>query len=90
MLLSLLGPVQIDVPHGRVADDGYTLTATKPKMKKADPESRTYCHNQAASPGSPPGTRTPTWWPPVATSMTVTSVIAIGPDLIAEAGIAGV
>jgi uncharacterized protein (TIGR03435 family) len=35
----------------------YTLTAAKPKMKKADPESRTYCHNQAAPPGSPPGTR---------------------------------
>jgi uncharacterized protein (TIGR03435 family) len=35
----------------------YTLTAGKPKMKKADPESRTFCKNQSPPPGAPPGSR---------------------------------
>ena len=32
---------------------GYALMAAKPKMKRADPNSRTFCRNSAASPGSP-------------------------------------
>jgi uncharacterized protein (TIGR03435 family) len=32
----------------------YTLVAAKPKMKKADPSSRTSCNNSAAPPGAPP------------------------------------
>jgi uncharacterized protein (TIGR03435 family) len=35
----------------------YALVAGKPKMKKADPASRTYCRNGNAPPGSPSGTR---------------------------------
>jgi uncharacterized protein (TIGR03435 family) len=36
----------------------YTLVAVKPKIKKADPKSRTYCKNVAAPPNSPPGSQT--------------------------------
>jgi uncharacterized protein (TIGR03435 family) len=36
---------------------GYSLVAAKPKMKKADPNSRIYCHNTNPPPGSPPGSR---------------------------------
>jgi uncharacterized protein (TIGR03435 family) len=32
----------------------YVLTATKPKMKKADPESRTHCNQSRPPAGSPP------------------------------------
>ena len=35
----------------------YTLMAGKPKLKKADPASRTYCKNAPAPQGAPPGTR---------------------------------
>lgn len=35
----------------------YTLVSAKPKMKKADPASRTFCRNIAAPAGSPPGTQ---------------------------------
>ncbi|HLK67925.1 MAG TPA: TIGR03435 family protein [Bryobacteraceae bacterium] len=35
----------------------YSLVAAKPKMKKADPASRTWCKNPSAPAGSPPGTR---------------------------------
>jgi len=35
----------------------YSLVAGKPKMKKADPESRTYCRNSNAPAGAPPGSR---------------------------------
>lgn len=35
----------------------YSLVAAKPKMKKADPESRTSCKSPNAPPGAPPGTR---------------------------------
>jgi uncharacterized protein (TIGR03435 family) len=35
----------------------YSLVSGKPKMKKADPESRTYCRNTNAPVGAPPGTR---------------------------------
>jgi uncharacterized protein (TIGR03435 family) len=35
----------------------YTLTASKPKMKKADPASRTSCKNATAPAGAPPGSR---------------------------------
>lgn len=35
----------------------YSLVASKPKMKKADPESRTSCKNANAQTGAPPGTR---------------------------------
>jgi uncharacterized protein (TIGR03435 family) len=35
----------------------YSLTAAKPKMKKADPASRIFCRNTPAPPGAPPGTR---------------------------------
>jgi uncharacterized protein (TIGR03435 family) len=35
----------------------YTLVAGKPKMKKADPNSRTSCKTPPPSPGTPPGTR---------------------------------
>ena len=34
---------------------GYVLVAAKPKMKKADPASRTHCILSLASAGSPPG-----------------------------------
>jgi len=33
----------------------YSLVASKPKMKKADPASRIFCKNSPAPPGSPPG-----------------------------------
>jgi uncharacterized protein (TIGR03435 family) len=33
----------------------YTLVAVKPKMKKADPASRTFCKSMNAPPNSPPG-----------------------------------
>jgi len=36
----------------------YTLVATKSKMKKADPASRTFCKNVNAPAGAPPGSRT--------------------------------
>jgi uncharacterized protein (TIGR03435 family) len=36
----------------------YALVASKPKLKKADPNSRIYCRNANAPPGSPPGSRT--------------------------------
>jgi uncharacterized protein (TIGR03435 family) len=35
----------------------YSLVAGKPKMKKADPASRTFCRTPAAGPGVPPGSR---------------------------------
>jgi uncharacterized protein (TIGR03435 family) len=35
----------------------YTLVAGKPKMKKADPASRTFCKDKPAPPGSPPASR---------------------------------
>ena len=35
----------------------YTLVAVKPKMKKADPESRTHCIRSNGAAGSPPGTQ---------------------------------
>jgi uncharacterized protein (TIGR03435 family) len=35
----------------------YSLAAGKPKMKKADPASRTSCKNAPAPPGAPPGSR---------------------------------
>ena len=35
----------------------YSLVAAKPKMKKADPASRTWCKNMPAPAGSPPGTQ---------------------------------
>ncbi len=35
----------------------YNLVAAKPKMKKAEPGSRTSCKNENAPPGSPPGSR---------------------------------
>jgi uncharacterized protein (TIGR03435 family) len=35
----------------------YSLVAAKPKMKKADPASRTFCKNIQAAPGAPPGSR---------------------------------
>lgn len=35
----------------------YTLVAAKPKMKKADPASRTHCLRPNAPPGAPPGTQ---------------------------------
>jgi uncharacterized protein (TIGR03435 family) len=35
----------------------YSLVAAKPKLKKADPNSRIYCRNTNAPPGAPPGTR---------------------------------
>ena len=36
---------------------GYTLMAGKPKLKKADPASRTSCKSLPAPAGAPPGTR---------------------------------
>ncbi len=35
----------------------YSLVVEKPKMKKADPASRTFCKDTAAPAGSPPGSR---------------------------------
>lgn len=35
----------------------YTLVGAKPKMKKADPASRSWCKNGNAQPGAPPGSR---------------------------------
>jgi uncharacterized protein (TIGR03435 family) len=35
--------------------NAYTLVAVKPKLKKADPESRIYCRRDSAPPGSPAG-----------------------------------
>jgi uncharacterized protein (TIGR03435 family) len=35
----------------------YTLVASKPKLKKADPNSRSSCKNNNAPPPAPPGTR---------------------------------
>jgi uncharacterized protein (TIGR03435 family) len=35
----------------------YSLVAGKPKMKKADPDSRTFCKNSNAPAGAPPGSR---------------------------------
>jgi uncharacterized protein (TIGR03435 family) len=34
-----------------------TLVAARPKMKKADPNSRTFCKNVNSPPGTPPGSR---------------------------------
>jgi len=36
----------------------YTLVASKPKLKKADPNTRTTCKNDSAPPPAPSGTRT--------------------------------
>src|SRR5215472_1621014 len=36
----------------------YSLVADKPKMKKADPDSRIFCRRGQAAPGSPPGSQT--------------------------------
>jgi len=35
----------------------YTLVASRPRMKKADPNSRIFCRNMPAPPGAPPGSR---------------------------------
>jgi uncharacterized protein (TIGR03435 family) len=35
----------------------YSLVAAKPKMKKADPASRTWCKSILAPPGQPPGSQ---------------------------------
>jgi uncharacterized protein (TIGR03435 family) len=35
----------------------YALVAAKPKMKKADPSSRTFCRNTYSPPGAAPGSR---------------------------------
>jgi uncharacterized protein (TIGR03435 family) len=35
----------------------YALAAAKPKLKKADPNSRSYCRTSNAPPGAPPGSR---------------------------------
>jgi uncharacterized protein (TIGR03435 family) len=35
----------------------YTLVAVKPKMKKADPDSRTFCKSANAPPNAPPGSQ---------------------------------
>jgi uncharacterized protein (TIGR03435 family) len=35
----------------------YSLVAAKPKLKKADPNSRTWCKNIPTPPGAPPGSR---------------------------------
>jgi uncharacterized protein (TIGR03435 family) len=35
----------------------YSLFAVKPKLKKADPDSRTFCKMGAAPPGAPPGSQ---------------------------------
>ncbi|HEU5020241.1 MAG TPA: TIGR03435 family protein [Bryobacteraceae bacterium] len=40
--------------------DAYTLIAVKPKMKKADPASRSHCVRANGPAGSPPGTQTMT------------------------------
>jgi uncharacterized protein (TIGR03435 family) len=40
--------------------NAYTLIAVKPKMKKADPASRSHCIRANGGPGSPPGTQTMT------------------------------
>jgi uncharacterized protein (TIGR03435 family) len=42
-----------DRPH-----PAYTLVAGKPKMKKADPDSRISCKSAPAGPGTPPGSTT--------------------------------
>jgi len=39
---------------------GYVLVAAKPKMRKADPASRTHCILSVSPPGSPPGALTMT------------------------------
>jgi uncharacterized protein (TIGR03435 family) len=36
----------------------YSLIAEKPKLKKADPDSRIFCRRGRAAPGSPPGSQT--------------------------------
>ena len=36
----------------------YSLIADKPKLKKADPDSRIFCRRGQAPPGSPPGSQT--------------------------------
>ncbi|HET9833690.1 MAG TPA: TIGR03435 family protein [Vicinamibacterales bacterium] len=36
----------------------YSLVAVKPKLKKADPDSRIFCRRSQAPPGSPPGSQT--------------------------------
>ena len=36
----------------------YSLIAEKPKLKKADPDSRIFCRRGQAAPGSPPGSLT--------------------------------
>lgn len=35
----------------------YSLVAAKPKLKKADPESRIFCRRGQAAPGAPPGSQ---------------------------------
>jgi uncharacterized protein (TIGR03435 family) len=37
--------------------NAYSLVSAKPKMKKADPESRSWCKNQPAPPSAPQGSR---------------------------------
>ena len=37
--------------------NAYALASSKPKMKKADPDSRSWCKNLPTPPGAPPGTR---------------------------------
>src|SRR4029077_18874543 len=36
---------------------GYSLVSDKPKLKKADPESRIFCRRGQPAPGSPPGSQ---------------------------------
>jgi len=36
----------------------YSLIAAKPKLKKAEPDSRIFCRRVQPSPGSPPGSQT--------------------------------
>jgi uncharacterized protein (TIGR03435 family) len=38
----------------------YSLVSDRPKLKKADPDSRIFCRRGAAAPGSPPGSQTVT------------------------------
>ena len=39
------------------AVNAYALASSKPKMKKADPDSRSWCKNPPTPAGAPPGTR---------------------------------
>jgi uncharacterized protein (TIGR03435 family) len=64
-----IGPMIRSLPEDRLKlqwhteerpASGYVLVATKPKMKKADPQSRTHGILSVASAGSPPGALTMT------------------------------